>query len=121
MTRKYFQQHRVCQLLLLQFIFWAVCGQGLHLWGHSDYHSHSEVRQNSLDSHADHLLSSSETHDSEHCSVCSFYQSLQNTFFVLDAILNETALSEHQAFSENRLSVFDGIAGLFLRGPPSLS
>ncbi|MDR1494256.1 MAG: hypothetical protein LBT05_16290, partial [Planctomycetaceae bacterium] len=100
MTCKYFQQHLFCRLLLLQFIFWAVCGRGLHLWEHSDshFHVHSEIQQNDIDSHADHFVSSSKTHDSEHCSICSFYQSLQHTLFVPHTLLNEIVLPEQQAF-----------------------
>ncbi|MDR1384258.1 MAG: hypothetical protein LBJ67_10535 [Planctomycetaceae bacterium] len=126
MTCKYFQQHYVCRLLLFQFIFWAVCGQGLHLWEHSGsrsyFYSHSKI-QRLHHSHANNLTSSSKTHDSEHCLVCSFYQSLQHTFWVSDTLLTERnrIFETTNVFRENRLSVFDGITGLFLRGPPFIS
>lgn len=117
MSRKHFQKHSFCLFLLLQFIFWAVCGQGLHLWEHS---YSLNIQQIHLDSHGDHSKSCVETHESEYCSICSFYQSLQHTLFVPDMLLNETLLLGRRTFSENRLFVFDGIAGLFLRGPPSI-
>ncbi|MDR1384221.1 MAG: hypothetical protein LBJ67_10320 [Planctomycetaceae bacterium] len=114
MSHKRFQKNYVCQLLLLSFIFWAVCGQGLHLWKLSHFHS-VNILQNNIVAQ---IAVSSETHDGEHCSICLFYQLLQHSFFVPNALLNEIVLLKQQLFSEDRFSVGDGVAGLFLRGPP---
>ncbi|MDR1491890.1 MAG: hypothetical protein LBT05_04110 [Planctomycetaceae bacterium] len=114
MTHKRFQKISICRLLSLQFIFWAVCGQGLHFGEHS--HSVSFLQNNIAQ-----IASSSETYDVEHCSICSFYQSLQYTLFVPDMLLNEIAFLKQSMYLENRFYVFEGAAGLFLRGPPLLS
>jgi len=120
--QKNFSQIIMTRLLLLQFCFWAVSGQGLHFCGNFSYFepTNAHVCSDFQHSEHEHDNSYSATHDDEHCSICSFYQSLQHTAFAHESLLSESVFHEQQALPAIGLPFAIVLAGHFLRGPPSI-
>jgi hypothetical protein len=141
MFRKHSQQNVFYWLFLLQFIFGAVVGQCLHLQEHDDYfHSfsksvsrrcrfaglhfweHSYSQNANILQHNFPVISACPenfaSHDSGHCAVCSFYQSLQITFLGNDLLSGEYIVCRQ--FPHTAICLPDSfvLADRFLRAPP---